>query len=154
RFLAGLHQRLDRAHCDADPPPERRQHPRDRVLGVHEGLLLRRRGTIRSRPAPRRHRPRPPPRPLVRANRGGIMSAHSVAVEDLRKSWGEREVVCGAALEAEPGSLPAILGASGSGKTTLLRLIAGFDRANAGTIKLGGQMVEGPRAFVPPERRG
>jgi iron(III) transport system ATP-binding protein len=82
------------------------------------------------------------------------VSAHSVAVDGLRKSFGEREVLCGVSLEAEPGSLTAILGASGSGKTTLLRLIAGFDRADAGTIELGGRMVEGPRAFVPPERRG
>jgi len=82
------------------------------------------------------------------------MSAHSVTIAGIRKSFGERTVLDGVALEAEAGSLTAILGASGSGKTTLLRLIAGFDRADAGTIELGGRMVEGPRTFVPPERRG
>jgi iron(III) transport system ATP-binding protein len=82
------------------------------------------------------------------------VTAHSVSVARLRKSFGERVVLDGVTLDAPAGSLIAILGASGSGKTTLLRLIAGFDRAEAGTIELGGRMVEGPRAFVPPERRG
>ena len=80
--------------------------------------------------------------------------AHSVTVERISKSFGERAVLDGVVLQAEAGSLTAILGASGSGKTTLLRLIAGFDRADAGTIELGGRVVEGNRAFVPPERRG
>jgi iron(III) transport system ATP-binding protein len=83
-----------------------------------------------------------------------MSQAHSVVIDGLRKSFGEREVLSGVSLEAEAGSLTAILGASGSGKTTLLRLIAGFDRADAGTIELGGRMVEGPRDFVRPERRG
>ena len=76
-----------------------------------------------------------------------------MSVSGLRKSFGERVVLDGVSLEVEAGSLTAILGASGSGKTTLLRLIAGFDRADEGTIALGGQMVEGPEQFVPPERR-
>jgi iron(III) transport system ATP-binding protein len=83
-----------------------------------------------------------------------VSAAHSVVIDGLRKSFGEREVLSGVSLEADAGSLTAILGASGSGKTTLLRLIAGFDRADAGTIELGGRMVEGPRDFVRPERRG
>ncbi len=77
----------------------------------------------------------------------------SLSVRGLRKSFGGRAVLDGVSLEAPAGSLTAILGASGSGKTTLLRLIAGFDRADAGTIALGGGLVEGPRDFVRPERR-
>ena len=77
----------------------------------------------------------------------------SVAVDGLRKSFGARAVLDEVSLAVSAGSLTAILGASGSGKTTLLRLIAGFERADRGTIELGGRLVEGPRAFVPPERR-
>ncbi len=77
----------------------------------------------------------------------------SVSVSGLRKSFGDRVVLDGVSLEIEAGSLTAILGASGSGKTTLMRLIAGFDHADAGTIALGGQVVEGAKKFVPPERR-
>ncbi len=52
-----------------------------------------------------------------------------------------------------PGHLLAVLGASGSGKTTLLRLIAGFERADAGTIAIGGVPVAAPGLHLPPERR-
>jgi iron(III) transport system ATP-binding protein len=51
-------------------------------------------------------------------------------------------------------AVTAILGPSGSGKTTLLRLIAGFDRADAGTITVGEQVVDDPRTQVRPEHRG
>jgi iron(III) transport system ATP-binding protein len=81
-----------------------------------------------------------------------VTQAHSIVISDVRKSFGERVVLDGVALEADEGSLTAILGASGSGKTTLLRLIAGFERADAGSIELGGRVVEGSR-FVPPEKR-
>jgi len=41
-----------------------------------------------------------------------------------------------------PGQQPdAVLGPSGCGKTTLLRLIAGFDRPDAGTIRLGDRAL-------------
>jgi iron(III) transport system ATP-binding protein len=79
--------------------------------------------------------------------------AHSLSIVDVRKSFGTRTVLDGVSLEVAAGSLTAILGASGSGKTTLLRLLAGFDRADRGTISLGGESVDGPRAYMPPERR-
>ena len=44
-------------------------------------------------------------------------------------------------LQAPSGSLTAVLGPSGCGKTTLLRLIAGFERADAGTIRVGERVV-------------
>jgi iron(III) transport system ATP-binding protein len=77
----------------------------------------------------------------------------SVSTRDVRKSFGSRAVLDGVSLEVEAGSFTAILGASGSGKTTLLRLIAGFERADSGTIELGERLVDGPKAFVRPERR-
>ncbi len=51
------------------------------------------------------------------------------------------------------GSLTAILGPSGSGKTTLLRVVAGFERADRGTVTLGGVVVDDGRHLVPPDRR-
>jgi iron(III) transport system ATP-binding protein len=76
-----------------------------------------------------------------------------LAVSGLHKAFGSHPVLTGVDLEVPAGSLTAILGPSGSGKTTLLRLLAGFDRADAGTIKIGGALVDGPGAHVPPERR-
>ena len=52
-------------------------------------------------------------------------------------------------LEVSDGELLAIVGPSGSGKTTLLRCIAGLERLDTGTIRLGGESLNG----LPPWRR-
>src|ERR1700723_426988 len=76
-----------------------------------------------------------------------------LAVSGLYKAFGVHPVLTGVDLEVPAGSLTAILGPSGSGKTTLLRLMAGFDRADVGTIKIGDVLVDGPGVHIPPERR-
>jgi iron(III) transport system ATP-binding protein len=49
----------------------------------------------------------------------------------------------------------ALVGPSGSGKTTLLRLLAGLERADAGSIACGGEpWSDGPRQKVAPAARG
>lgn len=57
-------------------------------------------------------------------------------------------------LSLEQGSIVTLLGPSGCGKTTTLRLIAGFERADSGTITLAGHTVSDHSVFVPPEKRG
>jgi iron(III) transport system ATP-binding protein len=54
----------------------------------------------------------------------------------------------------ETGQIVTLLGPSGCGKTTILRLLAGFERPDAGTIKLNGRCVAGDGSWVPPEKRG
>ncbi len=56
-------------------------------------------------------------------------------------------------LTVADGGFIALLGPSGCGKTTLLRLIAGFERPDAGRVTIGDDTVAGPDGFVPPERR-
>jgi iron(III) transport system ATP-binding protein len=56
-------------------------------------------------------------------------------------------------LEVARGELLALLGPSGCGKTTTLRLIAGFERPDAGQVVLDGLEVAGPATWVAPERR-
>jgi iron(III) transport system ATP-binding protein len=76
-----------------------------------------------------------------------------VLVKGLRKSFGSHLVLAGLDLEVREGSLSAVLGPSGSGKTTLLRVLAGFERADGGSVEIGGRLVEGDGAHVPPEER-
>lgn len=57
-------------------------------------------------------------------------------------------------LKAEPGEIIALLGPSGSGKTTALRLIAGFEKPDAGMIEIGAKIMVDNMTFVPPEARG
>jgi iron(III) transport system ATP-binding protein len=76
-----------------------------------------------------------------------------LAVTGLYKAFGSLPVLTGVDLEIPAGSLTAILGPSGSGKTTLLRVLAGFERADAGTVRIGGTVADGPGVHVAPERR-
>jgi iron(III) transport system ATP-binding protein len=76
-----------------------------------------------------------------------------LAVNGLHKAFGSVPVLNGLDLSVPAGSLTAILGPSGSGKTTLLRVLAGFERADAGTVAIGGTMADGPGVHLAPERR-
>ena len=71
----------------------------------------------------------------------------------LHKSFGDVVAVDGLDLDVPEGSICALLGPSGCGKTTTLRMIAGLERADAGTIEIGGKEVTGPGGSVPAERR-
>jgi iron(III) transport system ATP-binding protein len=57
--------------------------------------------------------------------------------------------------EVAPGQFYTLLGPSGCGKTTTLRSVAGLQRPNDGTIRVGGEVVfDGGKAFfVPPHER-
>jgi iron(III) transport system ATP-binding protein len=76
-----------------------------------------------------------------------------LAVAGLDKRFGAHQVLAGLDLDVPAGSLTAILGPSGSGKTTLLRILAGFEHADAGTVRIGSAVADGPGVFLPPERR-
>ena len=73
--------------------------------------------------------------------------------EGLAKSFHGKRAVAGLDLHVERGVVCALLGPSGCGKTTTLRLIAGFERPDAGRVLVGEQLVAGEGTFVPPERR-
>src|ERR1700748_878936 len=77
-----------------------------------------------------------------------------VAVTGLYKAFGAHQVLTGVDLAVPAGSLTAILGPSGSGKTTLLRVLAGFERPDAGTVRVGGGAAGGGGVPLPLERRG
>jgi len=76
-----------------------------------------------------------------------------VELRDVRKAFGPVAAVDGIHLSVQPGEIMGLLGPSGCGKTTALRLIAGFEVPDAGQIVVGGRLVAGAGAWVPPERR-
>ncbi len=51
------------------------------------------------------------------------------------------------------GRIGCLLGPSGSGKSTVLRVIAGFERPDAGEVLAGGDLLSGRGTWIPPERR-
>lgn len=78
----------------------------------------------------------------------------SLTIAGVSKTLGGVPVLSNLSLTVDSGSRAAIVGASGSGKSTLLRLIAGFDRVDAGQISLAGALVSGDSTFVAAHRRG
>lgn len=71
-----------------------------------------------------------------------------------RFSPGADPVVNDVGFQVNPDEIFAILGPSGCGKTTTLRIIAGFERPEAGSVELRGHEVDSPSVHVSPEKRG
>ncbi|GAJ90880.1 amino acid ABC transporter ATP-binding protein [Agrobacterium sp. SHOUNA12C] len=64
-----------------------------------------------------------------------------IEATEVRKSFGENEVLKGINLDVEPGEVIAIIGKSGSGKSTLLRCINGLENINDGSISVAGAQL-------------
>ena len=80
-----------------------------------------------------------------------IQSAAFVAFEHVQKSYdGVSLVVKDLNLSIGKGEFLTMLGPSGSGKTTCLMMLAGFETATHGEIRLDGQSIN----QVPPHKRG
>lgn len=76
-----------------------------------------------------------------------------LVVTGLRKAFDSLGVLTDVDLTVAPGATVALLGPSGCGKTTLLRAIAGLERPDSGTIRLGGRVLTDETTMVPPEKR-
>lgn len=57
-------------------------------------------------------------------------------------------------LSVERERIVAILGESGGGKSSLLRIVAGLERSERGTVRIGGRLVASEELFCEPEHRG
>ena len=77
------------------------------------------------------------------------MAAFDVELIGVTKRFGHHAAVDDVDLEVRHGEFLSLLGPSGCGKTTTLRLIAGFERPDAGEIRIAGDDV----ASLPPYRR-
>ena len=77
------------------------------------------------------------------------MSDALLTVEGVSKSFASTKVLQNVSLTIANGEFLTILGESGSGKTTLLRIIAGFERADSGTLTMNGNAID----RLPANRR-
>ena len=62
-------------------------------------------------------------------------------VNNIRKSFGDNEVLKDISFNLDTGKVLSIIGSSGSGKTTLLRCITSLETADKGKIKVNGNIV-------------
>ncbi|MFN0039979.1 MAG: ABC transporter ATP-binding protein [Burkholderiales bacterium] len=76
-------------------------------------------------------------------------SGTAVSFTNVSRAFGEVRAVDDVSFDIHDGEFFSMLGPSGSGKTTCLRLIAGFERPDAGHISVHGVNVEA----VPPYER-
>jgi len=76
-----------------------------------------------------------------------------IRTRSVSKFYDEEQILSDFNLDVWKGSITGILGSSGSGKTTALRLIAGFDRPDAGIIEMKNEVIVSDEIWLPPERR-
>jgi len=69
------------------------------------------------------------------------MTAAVVRAKGVRKTFADREVVCGVDFDIRPGICFGILGPNGAGKTTLMRMLLGLSPVTAGDYTLFGKPV-------------
>jgi len=74
----------------------------------------------------------------------------SVKIRDVKKSYGDLQVMHGIDLDVNEGEFVVFVGPSGCGKSTLLRMIAGLEEISSGEISIGDQVVN----EVAPSKRG
>ena len=72
-----------------------------------------------------------------------------LTVNNLRKSFGQNEVLKGVSFHLETGKFLSLLGPSGCGKTTILRIICGLETPNSGEVLVDGVDITN----VKPEKR-
>ena len=66
-----------------------------------------------------------------------------IKVSNIRKSFGDLEVLKGVSLEVGKGEIVSIVGASGAGKTTLLQIMGTLLEADGGEVEIAGTKVLG-----------
>ena len=76
-------------------------------------------------------------------------------VKDIRKSFGDKEILKGISFSVESGKALGLLGRNGAGKTTTIRILMDVFHANSGEMLLDGKKFE-PRkiqiGYLPEER--
>jgi len=80
---------------------------------------------------------------------GADLQSVGVRIDGVNLFYGSNHVLKDVNLDIRPGEFFAFLGPSGCGKTTLLRLIAGFNTAQRGLVRIGDRDI----SALPPHKR-
>jgi phospholipid/cholesterol/gamma-HCH transport system ATP-binding protein len=85
--------------------------------------------------------------PIQAATKRAVAEDHGstavIAVQGLRKSFGNQRVLNGISLSVKRGETLAVLGRSGTGKSVLLRIIVGLEKPDSGSVLIHGQDIAG-----------
>ena len=73
-----------------------------------------------------------------------------VKLTQVRKSFGDIEIIRGVDLDIKHGEFVVFVGPSGCGKSTLLRAISGLEDISSGELRIGDQVMN----HVDPSKRG
>ena len=76
-----------------------------------------------------------------------------IRVTDLRKRFGNNEILKGITFEMPPQTVLGVIGASGSGKSTLLRCLNGLETIDGGTVECNGVRLESGLSHAEYRRR-
>lgn len=68
-----------------------------------------------------------------------------LSCSNIKKSYGDKEIVRGVSVQFKPGTISAIIGPSGTGKSTFLRVLSLLEPADSGSIQIDGQDVHFPQ---------
>ena len=74
-------------------------------------------------------------------------------INNVKKSFGEKQILKGINLRVNEGEIISVLGPSGCGKSTLLNIIAGILPLDEGEIRIRGEEVSGPNRYLPIDKR-
>ena len=75
-----------------------------------------------------------------------------LALKEIDKSF-DKAVLKEVDLEIAQGEIVSILGQSGSGKSTLLNIIAGFEKADSGSLHINGEVMFNKKKNIVPQER-
>ncbi len=64
-----------------------------------------------------------------------------IEVQDVSKSFGEKQILKDVSLDFKRGDISVIIGGSGTGKTTLLRMLIGLEKPTTGAILIDGEDI-------------